>query len=214
MTGLNYQLFELVNRWAGSHDLVDDLFEWAATWLIFVMVALAVVPGRAVFRPGAWIVLARIGASLFLALCIGQAVAHLNHEPRPFQTHVVHQLIPHAAGVSMPSDHATAAFALAFAVGVFLSRRWGIVLTVLATVIGFARIWDGVHYPGDVFAGALIGAAAVAIVVAGERLLRHWTGHAQRDRRPTASDGRVDTPLTGPAPQSYTNSNSSEGDLW
>lgn len=162
----------MVNRWAGSHDLVDDLFEWLATWLIFVTVALAVVPARAAIRPVAWAVLARIAASLFLALVIGQTVAHLNHELRPFQTHPVHQLIPHAGGVSMPSDHATAAFALAFAVGVFLSRGWGIVLTVLATTIGFARIWAGVHYPGDVVVGGLIGAAAVAMVVVGARLLR------------------------------------------
>ncbi|MEV4813901.1 phosphatase PAP2 family protein [Micromonospora avicenniae] len=169
---MNYHLFALVNGWAGSHDPIDDLFEWAATWLIFVMAALTVVPGRVLIRPGARTVPLRVGASLVLALGIGQAVGRLAHEPRPFQTHVVHQLIPHAADASMPSDHATVAFALAVAVWVFLSRPWGIALTVLATVIGFARVWTGVHYPGDIAAGALIGAAAVTLIVTGERLAR------------------------------------------
>jgi undecaprenyl-diphosphatase len=180
VTGLNYHLFALVNGWAGGHDAVDDVFEWAANWLIFVMAALTVVPARVLIRPGARAVLVRTGASLLLALGIGQAVARLAHEPRPFQTHVVHQLIPHAADSSMPSDHATVAFTLALAVWAFLSRSWGIVLTVLATVIGFARVWAGVHYPGDIAAGALIGAAAVALVVAGERLL----SRARQSRRP------------------------------
>ncbi|WP_165945150.1 phosphatase PAP2 family protein [Micromonospora sp. KC723] len=182
VTGLNYHLFAVVNGWAGSHGLVDDVFEWAATWLIFVMAALTVVPGRALVRSGAWTVPLRVGASLALALGIGQVVGRLAHEPRPFQTHVVHQLIPHAADASLPSDHATVAFALAFAIWVFLSRPWGIALTVLATVIGFARVWVGVHYPGDIAAGALIGAAAVTLVVAGERLMRR----ARESRRPAS----------------------------
>ncbi|MEK8110462.1 phosphatase PAP2 family protein [Micromonospora sp. M12] len=58
---------------------------------------------------------------------------------------------------SLPSDHATAAFAVAFAVGVFLSWRWGLLLSVLAAVIGFARVWAGVHNPADILVGAVIG---------------------------------------------------------
>jgi hypothetical protein len=48
----------------------------------------------------------------------------------------------------MPSDHATAAFAIAFAVGVFLHREWGVALAVVAVLIGLSRVWVGVHYPG------------------------------------------------------------------
>ncbi|WFE32676.1 phosphatase PAP2 family protein [Micromonospora sp. WMMD975] len=106
----------------------------------------------------------RVVASLGLAFAVGQAVAAFSTEVRPFQAHAVHQLIPHAAGPSLPSDHATAAFAVAFAVGAFLSRRWGLALSVLAAVIGFARVWTGVHYPGDILAGALIAAGAVATI--------------------------------------------------
>ncbi|GAA3782854.1 undecaprenyl-diphosphatase [Plantactinospora mayteni] len=176
---MNFHLFQIINGAAGAHDPVDDLLEWAAIWLIFVMAALTLVPGRTVLRVGGWTVLARVGLALLLAVGIGQAVGHLNHEPRPFQAHEVHQLIPHANDVSMPSDHATAAFALAFAVTMFLSRRWGAVLTFLALAVGFARVWTGVHYPGDILAGALIGAAAVAIVLVGERLLSRRSAPAK-----------------------------------
>ncbi|MET8089949.1 phosphatase PAP2 family protein [Micromonospora sp. NPDC005220] len=160
---MNYHLFQIVNGAAGRSDLVDDVFEWSAAWLIYVLVATAAVPVLAHLRHGR-AALMRVVASLGLAFAVGQAVAALSTEVRPFQTHTVHQLIPHAAGASLPSDHATAAFAVAFAVGAFLSRRWGVALSVLATIIGFARVWTGVHYPGDILAGALIAAAAVATI--------------------------------------------------
>jgi undecaprenyl-diphosphatase len=166
---VNYHLFELINGHAGTHDWLDDAMEWSATWIIAVMLLAAAVPGVAALRRRAIAPLGRVAAALLLAFVVGQVAAHLNHQLRPFQTHAVHQLVPHDPGVSLPSDHATAAFALAFAVAVFLSRPWGALLTVLAALLGFARIGVGVHYPGDILAGAVIAAAAVGVVLLGER---------------------------------------------
>jgi undecaprenyl-diphosphatase len=85
----------------------------------------------------------------------------------------VHQLIAHDPGVSMPSDHATAAFALAFGIGAFLSLRWGLVLAAIALAVGLGRIWVGVHYPGDIAAAAAIAALAVLAVTLGSRRWGH-----------------------------------------
>ncbi|MFE9654607.1 phosphatase PAP2 family protein [Micromonospora sp. NPDC006431] len=179
---MNYHLFELINAAAGRSDPIDDIFEWSAMWLIFVLGVVAAVPVlRSVrARPAAVV---RVAGALAVAFVVGQVVAAVSTEVRPFQTHSVHQLIPHAAGPSLPSDHATAAFAVAFAVGTFLSWRWGVALTVLATIIGFARIWAGVHYPADILAGVFIAAAAVAVVHAGGRAYNRWA--QQRSPRPT-----------------------------
>ncbi|MDW3845715.1 phosphatase PAP2 family protein [Micromonospora sp. BRA006-A] len=165
---MNYHLFQIVNAAAGRSDPVDDVFEWSARWLIYVLAATAAVPVLTHLRHRR-AALVRVVVSLGLAFTVGQAIAALSTEVRPFQTHPVHQLIPHAAGASLPSDHATAAFAVAFAVGAFLSRRWGVALSVLATIIGFARVWTGVHYPGDILAGALVAAGAVTAVDLGGR---------------------------------------------
>ncbi|GAB3062850.1 hypothetical protein GCM10027186_13320 [Micromonospora schwarzwaldensis] len=171
----------MINSGAGKVDVVDDVLEWAAVWLIYVLGALAVVPVIRGGRPAAAATL-RVLAALALAFALGRATAALSTEVRPFQTHQVHQLIPHATGPSLPSDHATAAFTLALAVGVFLSRRWGVALTILAVVIGFARVWTGVHYPGDIAAGALVAAAAVvAVAVTARRYERRFR------RRPGAT---------------------------
>lgn len=168
---MNYHVFQLINGAAGSNDPLDDALEWAANWLIYVAGALAVVPLLAALRRGGRAGVLRVAVSLPLAFVAGQVVALGSDEVRPFQTHPVHQLIAHASGGSLPSDHATAAFTLAFAVGAFLSRGWGLALFVLAIVIGFARVWVGVHYPADILAGAVIGAGSVLTVALGGRML-------------------------------------------
>jgi len=106
-----------------------------------------------------------LAATLALAFGLSQILAHTSRELRPFQDHPVHQLIPHAGGVSMPSDHATAAFAIAFAILAFFSRRAGIALGAAAMLIAFARVWCGLHYPGDILASAIIAALSTLMIV-------------------------------------------------
>jgi undecaprenyl-diphosphatase len=167
---VNYRAFEVMNALAGRVDGVDDPIEFVAVWLIFAV--LAVAAGLCVrallrrrFRP-----VLEVGTTLAVAFLAGLGVAALGLEQRPFQTHRVHQLIAHAPGTSLPSDHATAAFAVALAVYAFLHRRWGAVLLVAAALIGLARIWVGVHYPADILASLVIALVAVGMVHLGRRL--------------------------------------------
>ena len=61
---------------------------------------------------------------------------------------------------SFPSGHTCASFAAACAICHSMPRRWGILCLILACLISFSRLYVGVHYPGDVLAGALIGVFA------------------------------------------------------
>lgn len=73
----------------------------------------------------------------------------------------VHLLVDKTTDFSFPSDHATAAGAVA--VGLLLTnRRWGIVAAALAIVMAFTRVYVGAHYPGDVIAGLALGGAVAA----------------------------------------------------
>lgn len=65
---------------------------------------------------------------------------------------------------SFPSGHATTSFALAITAGT-RHRAWAAPLLLLAALIGYSRIYIGVHFPSDVLGGALLGAATAALVL-------------------------------------------------
>ncbi|MCX4744213.1 phosphatase PAP2 family protein [Kitasatospora sp. NBC_01287] len=80
---------------------------------------------------------------------------------------------------SFPSGHS--ASAAAFTVGLGLeSPVLGAALVPLAASVMFSRVYVGAHYPGDVLAGAALGAGAAA-------LLGRWRPAATERRRPPAA---------------------------
>ncbi len=68
---------------------------------------------------------------------------------------------------SFPSGHTASAFAFATAAGQRIPSLW-LPLRGLALLVGYSRIHTGVHYPGDVVAGAIVGSAC-GWTVAGAR---------------------------------------------
>ncbi|MFI6638076.1 bifunctional phosphatase PAP2/diacylglycerol kinase family protein [Streptomyces sp. NPDC050504] len=85
--------------------------------------------------------------------------------PRPLRDAVplMRQLRRQPFTSSFPSGHS--ASAAAFATGVALeSRAWGAAVAPLAVAVAVSRVYTGVHYPGDVLAGAALGVGAAFAV--------------------------------------------------
>jgi undecaprenyl-diphosphatase len=62
------------------------------------------------------------------------------------------------SSTSFPSGHSASAFAFATGVGSVLPRE-AVPLRALAALVAYSRVHTGVHYPGDVLVGSLLGTA-------------------------------------------------------
>src|SRR5215210_4599868 len=123
-----------------------------AIWIL-IAVGLALVTRRPTV---AALAAATIWSADLLALAIKVPV----DRPRPFI--VDPQPPPLLIGVlgdSFPSAHAATSFAGALVLTRWLPGRWPF-LFGLALAIAYSRVYVGVHYPGDVLAGAAIGLIA------------------------------------------------------
>lgn len=58
----------------------------------------------------------------------------------------------------MPSNHAANGMAAAVLLGIFASQSWFALALFFALIVGFTRIYLGVHYPADILVGYLFGA--------------------------------------------------------
>ena len=167
LPGVDWSVLHALNDFLFRHDAVEDplLFYVNASEALFIA-TLAIVFLAARGLHSAWrraAVAAVLSAGL--ALAVGKLVSELVDRARPFvaDAHGVHLFSAHAADPGFPSDHATAAFAIATAI-VLRKRRWGIFALAAAAVLSIGRVALGVHYPSDVLAGAALGGAAALVL--------------------------------------------------
>jgi membrane-associated phospholipid phosphatase len=95
-----------------------------------------------------------------VGLAVNQVISHVWERARPYEAH--HSIIPlvtPSADPSFPSDHATAAFAIAFGI-FFVSRRAGWLFLGFAVLVGASRVLTGMHHPTDVAASFVVSFAA------------------------------------------------------
>ena len=105
------------------------------------------------------------GASAALGLSMNQGVLLVFQRVRPYGAGVSHLLVAPSTDPSFPSDHATLAFSVAFALlGAGARRGWAFLIA--AALLSFSRVYVGTHYVSDVLGGALTAAVAVLVCLA------------------------------------------------
>lgn len=163
-------------RTAQSMVLESSMFVgiavFAARWLIFAFAGVAASYWARKREAARHAVIESLWAGA-LALSATAVIAALVGRERPFMVADggVLLLIPPPFNLSFPSGHTATAFALAaaFAFGSD-GRTWP--LFVLAAAVAFGRLLVGVHYPTDLFGGAVLGIACAALVRVLHRSIR------------------------------------------
>jgi undecaprenyl-diphosphatase len=129
---------------------------WGAVWLAIALVLAVIWRRPSIFVT---VLVADLAADLLAEL--GKVIVHRH---RPFE----HQLGPASSTHSFPSGHTATSFACATVLSAFAPRR-RVPFFVLAALIGFSRVYNAMHYPTDVLAGAVLGVLTALLLLAADR---------------------------------------------
>ncbi|MGZ4032035.1 MAG: undecaprenyl-diphosphatase [Tumebacillaceae bacterium] len=171
-------VYHAINGLAGGqHPVMDHIMAFIAQYALEVYALLFVIawfalPKQEVNKRHGLIVSGLAGV---LALLINVAISHfIWYRPRPFVTlpqGTFHQIIPHDADASFPSDHSSGSAAFAF--GSWGNSKWiSYTFTIFALLTMFSRVYCGVHYPTDVLGSLVVGLIASLIIRALSPMLR------------------------------------------
>lgn len=125
-----------------------------------------------------WCVDTSLGAHagiLFLSTSyVANGLKDVFRQPRPFQIDPSVKLA-NADGYGLPSFHAMEATIMWGMFALWYKKKWFWAVAIFAIVlIGFSRIYLGVHFPTDVLAGYVIGALALWLYASGGPALEEW----------------------------------------
>lgn len=169
LNDLDTKAFYLINT--ARNDFFDWFFAVISSHLFFALVVASIFVCFAYknFKKTWWIVLLIIG----LCFLFGDRVSVMGFKEvfeRPRPSHALEdaflvkfkdfQLVYNSKGglYGFVSSHSANAFCIAMAFSLLSRKRFVVfLLFIWAILTGYSRIYCGVHYPGDVLCGGLLG---------------------------------------------------------
>jgi undecaprenyl-diphosphatase len=166
-------LFRWINEWPQTLEPVFLFFSEGNKWTPVRLGLLAVALGFAIYRPTRTAVLLALLAWP-LANAMSDVLKFSIQMPRPCVTlHDVILRVQMMTSPGMPSAHSANMAAVATAFTIRAGPWWGAPWVAVALLTGLSRVYVGVHFPSQVFAGWMTGVfAAWLLATAGRALVR------------------------------------------
>ena len=121
---------------------------------------------------------ARLAFAFLLSVYANTGLKYLFAHPRPFELDPAVKLHD-AEGYGLPSGHSQSAVVVWGTIAAGFRKTWlWVVAILLMVLIGFSRIYLGVHFPTDVLSGWAVGAVFLAAYLALEPRFTAWLKQA------------------------------------
>lgn len=186
LTNLDYSVFKLINS-----ELINPFFDIFFVWItdlhktaVFKFTVIPLVAFLFIRK------FKREGVTLFLILIlslsvndfVGGQVKNIIERPRPeFNTSIAVIKRSEAGSFSFYSNHASNMFTFATFTSQFIPQI-KIPLFIVAVLVSYSRVYNGVHYPSDILTGALIGCLWGFFMASRSKKLLHYL--KQRKKAP------------------------------
>jgi len=169
---LDYELLRLINgTW--HHPFLDIFFEifrnkyfWIPFYFFIILLCIYN------FKKAWFYILILLLTVTIADVCSSHILKKSVKRLRPCNTELLENTIRQVSGCgksySFTSSHATNHFSLAVIMSLIfpIAIKWKLLLLLWATTICYAQVYVGVHYPSDVFFGAILGSVIAFIVYA------------------------------------------------
>ena len=114
---------------------------------------------------------ARLAVILLLSVYFNFGLKDLLQQPRPFDIDPSVQLSD-TQGYGLPSGHAQSSVVVWGFIATWINKTWfRMVAILLVILIGFSRIFLGVHFPTDVLAGWVVGVIILGVYLTARPVL-------------------------------------------
>ena len=151
--------------WDGLMYGISDKLTWIPFYIALIYILIKSL------KKQSWLIILALIVCIIIADQVSSGlIKELVHRLRPSRNPELENAVCLLKGYrggkyGFVSSHAANSFGLALLTSLFFrNRKYTISVFLWAAVVAYSRIYLGVHYPGDVIGGALVGVGAALLV--------------------------------------------------